>query len=88
MESGTLPPAQMLLHTNESQQQIPSDSPMNQFSDIYASRQSTQQNKTNKRKLDEIIDPSSTDFESLSSLKPQKTEQADSERSISRTGTR
>ncbi|CAF0881090.1 unnamed protein product [Rotaria sp. Silwood1] len=89
MESGTLPPATMLLHTNDSHQQISSsNSPMNQFSDIYLTRQSIQtNNKTNKRKLDELIDPSSTDFDSLSSLKPQKTEQIDSERSISRTGT-
>ena len=48
MESGTLPSATMLLHPNESHQQIPSaDSPMNQFSDIYSTRQSN--NKTNKR---------------------------------------
>ncbi|CAF1086883.1 unnamed protein product [Rotaria sordida] len=89
MESGTLPPATMLLHTNDSHQQISSsDSPMNQYSDIYLTRQSIQtNNKTNKRKLDELIDSSSTDFDSLSSLKPQKTEQIDSERSISRTGT-
>ncbi|CAF4120049.1 unnamed protein product [Rotaria magnacalcarata] len=89
MESGTLPPATMLLHANESHQQMSSsDSPMNQYSDIYVSRQSVQtNNKTNKRKLDELIDPSSVDFDSLSNLKPQKTEQIDSERSHSRTGT-
>ena len=87
MESGTLPPATMLLHPNEAHQQIPPpDSPMNQYSDIYSTRQSN--NKTNKRKLDEIVDTSSTDFDSSSSLKPQKTEQIDSERSLSRTGTR
>jgi hypothetical protein len=63
---------------------------MNQFSDIFSSKQSiqTNNNKTNKRKLDELVDPSSTDFDSSSSLKPQKTEQVDSERSLSRTGTR
>ncbi|CAF3801016.1 unnamed protein product, partial [Rotaria magnacalcarata] len=91
MESGTLPPPTMLLHSNESMQQISSsDSPMNAFSDIFSSRQSTQiNNKTNKRKLDELVDPSSIDFDpsSSSSLKPQKTEQIDSERSLSRTGT-
>lgn len=90
MESGTLPPATMLLHTNEPHQQIPSsDSPMNQYSDIYLTRQSVQaNNKTNKRKLDDFIDPSSAEFDSVPSLKPQKTEQSDPERSISRTGTR
>jgi hypothetical protein len=90
MESGTLPPATMLLHTNDFHQQIPSsDSPMNQFSDVYSSRQSIQtNNKTHKRKLDEFGDPSSTDFDSSFSLKPQRTEQIDSERSLSRTGTR
>ena len=72
----------MLLPTNDSHQQISSsDSSMNQLSDIYSSRQSIQ---TNKRKLDEFIDLSSTDFDSLSSLKPQKTEQIDSEKSINR----
>jgi hypothetical protein len=87
MESGTLPPATMLLHSNDSMPS--SDSPMNQFSDIFSSRQSLQiNNKTNKRKLDELVDPSSTDFDSSSSLKPQKTEQTDSERSLSRTGAR
>jgi len=90
MESGTLPPPTMLLHSNDSMQQIPSsDSPMNQFSDIFSSRQSLQtNNKTNKRKLDEFADPSSTDFDSSSSVKPQKTEQGDSERSLSRTENR
>jgi hypothetical protein len=89
MESGTLPPPTMLLHSNDSMQQIPSsDSSMNQFSDIFSSRQSVQtNNKTNKRKLDELADPLSTDFDS-SSIKPQKTEQLDPERSLSRTGTR
>lgn len=87
MESGTLPPATMLLHSNDFHP--PSDSPMNQFSDVYSTRQSVQtNNKTNKRKLDELADPSSTDFDSSFSLKPQKTEQNDSERSLSRTGTR
>jgi hypothetical protein len=91
MESGTLPPPTMLLHPNELMQQIPpSDSPMNQFSELFSSRQSVQtnNNKANKRKLDEFVDPSSTDFDSSSSLKPQKTEQGESERSLSRTGTR
>jgi hypothetical protein len=91
MESGTLPPPTMLLHPNELMQQIPpSDSPMNQFSELFSSRQSVQtnHNKANKRKLDEFVDPSSTDFDSSSSLKPQKTEQGESERSLSRTGTR
>jgi len=87
MESGTLPPATMLLHTNDFHP--PLDSPTNQFSDAYSSRQSVQTtNKTNKRKLDELADPSSTEFDSSFSLKPQKTEQIDSERSLSRTGTR
>lgn len=91
MESGTLPPPSMLLHPNEPIQPISSsDSPMNAFSDIFSSRQSNQiNNKTNKRKLDELVDPSSGDFDpSSSNLKPLKTEQADSERSLSRTGTR
>jgi hypothetical protein len=90
MESGTLPQPTMLLHSNDSMQQIPSsDSSMNQFSDIFSSRQSVQtNNKTNKRKLDDFADPSSTDFDSSSSIKPQKTEQGDPERSLSRTGTR
>lgn len=87
MDSGTLPSATMLLHTNESHQQNPpSDSPMNQYSDIYSSRPTN--NKTNKRKLDELGDPLSGEFESSSSIKPQKIEQAEPERSISRTGTR
>jgi hypothetical protein len=87
MESGPLPSATMLLHTNNSHQQISSvDSPMNQYSDIYSSRQTN--NKTNKRKLEELVDPSSTEFDSSSSLKPQKTDQNDVERSTSRTGTR
>lgn len=87
MDSGTLPPATMLLHTNDPHQQIPSaDSPMNQFADAYASRPAS--NKTNKRKLDDFVDPASAEFESASSVKPQKTEQSDSERSSSRTGTR
>jgi hypothetical protein len=87
MDSGTLPPATMLLHTNDSHQQISSsDSPMNQFSDIYSSRQT--HNKPNKRKLDELGDASSIDFDSSSSIKPQKIDQTESERSISRTGTR
>ena len=65
------------------QQIPPSDSPMNQFSDIFSSRQSVQTNaKTNKRKLDELVDPSSADFDSSSSIKPQKTEQGDPERSL------
>ncbi len=90
MESGILPSATMLLHTNDFHQQISSsDSPMNQYSDVYSSRQSVQtNNKTNKRKLDEFADPSSTEFDSSFSSKPQKTEQIDSERSLSRTGTR
>lgn len=90
MESGTLPQPIMLLHPNDSIQHISSsDSPMNQFSDIFSTRQSIQtNNKTNKRKLDELVDPSSTDFDLSSSLKPQKTEQIDTERSLSRTGTR
>ena len=94
MESGTLPPPTMLLHPNDSLQQMSaSHSPMNQFSDIFTSRQAAQvNNKTNKRKLDELVDPSSTDFDPSScAVKPQKTEshqQADSERSTSRTGTR
>jgi hypothetical protein len=90
MESGTLPPPTMLLHSNDSMQQISSsDSSMNQFSDIFSSRQSVQtNNKTNKRKLDEFVDPSSTDFDSSSSLKPQKLEHSEPERSLSRTGTR
>ncbi|CAF1524121.1 unnamed protein product [Adineta steineri] len=89
MESGTLPPATMLLHSNDSIHPMPpSDSPMNQFSDIFSSRQSVQlNNKTNKRKLDDFVDPSSTDFDSSSSIKPQKTEQNETERSLSRTGT-
>jgi len=89
MESGTLPPPTMLLHSNESMQQIPSsDSPMNQFSDIFSARQSVQSNsKNNKRKLDELADPSSNEFEPSSGLKPQKTDQAEPERSLSRTGT-
>jgi hypothetical protein len=90
MESGTLPPPTMSLHPNDSMQQIPSsDSPMNQFSDIFSSRPSLQSNnKTNKRKLDEFVDPSSTDFDSSPSLKPQKTDQSESERSLSRTENR
>ncbi|CAF1162060.1 unnamed protein product [Rotaria sp. Silwood1] len=88
MESGTLPPPTMLLHSNESIQHLSSsDSPMNPYSDLFSSRQSIPiNNKTNKRKIDELVDPSSTDFDS-SSLKPQKIEQVDSERSLSRTGT-
>lgn len=87
MESGTLPSATMLLHTNDFHP--PSDSPMNQYSDVYSIRQSVQtNNKTNKRKLDELADPSSTDFDPSFSLKPQKTEQNEPERSLSRTGTR
>jgi hypothetical protein len=90
MESGTLPPPTMLLHSNDSIQQMSSShSPMNQYSDIFPTRQSVQtNNKTNKRKLDEVVDPSITDFDSSSSLKPQKTERTDPERSLSRTGTR
>jgi hypothetical protein len=90
MESGTLPPPTMSLHPNDSMQQIPSsDSPMNQFSDIFSSRPSLQSNnKTNKRKLDEFVDPSSADFDSSPSLKPQKTDQGESERSLSRTENR
>ena len=90
MESGTLPPATMLLHSNEPIHPMPSsDSPMNQFSDIFSSRQPVQiSNKPNKRKLDELSDPSSTDLESSSAIKPQKTEQTEPERSLSRTGTR
>ena len=87
MDGGTLPSATMLLHTNDPHQQIPpQDSPMNQFADIYSSRPAN--NKTNKRKLDDYVDPASAEFESTSSIKPQKTEQIDSERSLSRTGTR
>ncbi|CAF0937102.1 unnamed protein product [Adineta ricciae] len=89
MESGTLPPATMLLHSNEPIHPMPSsESPMNQFSDIFSSRPPVQiSNKPNKRKLDELSDPSSTDLESLSAIKPQKTEQTEPERSLSRTGT-
>lgn len=85
MENGTLPPPTMSLHSNDPMQPIPpSDSPMNQYSDIFSSRQAGQtNNKTHKRKLDELVDPSSTDFES-SVLKPQKTDQNESERSLSR----
>ena len=95
MESGTLPlptttttatTTGMLLHSNEPI--ALSDSPMNQYSDIFSSRQLVQtNNKTNKRKLDELVDPLSIDYDSSSSLKPQKTEQTDTERSLSRTGT-
>ncbi|CAF1661785.1 unnamed protein product, partial [Adineta ricciae] len=86
MDSGILPSAAMLLHTSESHQQNPpSDSPMNQYSDIYAPRPAN--NKSNKRKLDELGDPSSAEFASSPSVKPQKTEQAEPERSLSRTGT-
>ena len=90
MESGTLPPPTMSLHPNDSMQQIhSSDSSMNQFSDIFSSRQSIQaNNKTNKRKLDEFVDPLSTDFDASPALKPQKTDQSELERSLSRTGTR
>ncbi len=90
MESGTLPPASMLLHTNEFQQQIPlMDSPMNQFSDPYLSRPTGQtNNKTNKRKLDDLTDSASTEFDSSFALKPQKTDQIEPERSLSRTGAR
>ncbi|UJR28641.1 hypothetical protein I4U23_009873 [Adineta vaga] len=89
MESGTLPPATMLLHSNESLHAMPSsDSPLNQFSDIFSARQSIQiNNKTNKRKLDELGDPSPNDVDSSSAIKPQKTEQTEPERSLSRTGT-
>ncbi len=90
MESGTLPPPTMSLHPNDSMQPIPSsDSPMNQYSDIFSSRSSLQtNNKTNKRKLDELVDPSSTDFDSSPTLKPQKTDQNEPERSLSRTENR
>lgn len=89
MESGTLPPPTMSLHPNDPMQPIPpSDSPMNQFPDVFSSRQPIQtNNKTNKRKLDELVDPSSTEFDS-SSVKPQKTDQHESERSLSRTENR
>jgi hypothetical protein len=90
MESGTLPPPTMLLHSNDSFQNMSSaHSPMNQYSDLFASKQTVQAtNKTTKRKFDDIVDPSSEDFDSLgSALKPQKIEQSnpDSERSLSRT---
>ena len=90
MESGTLPPPTttgMLLHSNEPI--ALSDSPMNSYSDIFSSRSSIQtNNKTNKRKLDELVDPSTIEFDSSSSsLKPQKTEQIDIERTLNRTGT-
>ena len=103
MESETLPSTTttttMLLHTNDYQQQSPassSDTPMNQFSDVYPSRQSTQTNnnnnnnnsKTNKRKLDEIADPTAAEFDGSYSLKPPKIDQNEPERSLSRTGTR
>ena len=91
MESGTLSAATMLLHTNEFHQQIPSsDSSMNQYSDGgYSSRQTVQStNKTNKRKLDEIADPSSTEFDPSFAIKPSKPDQNEQERSLSRTGTR
>ena len=105
MESETLPSTTttttMLLHTNDYQQQSQSpasssDTPMNQFSDVYPSRQSTQTNnnnnnnnsKTNKRKLDEIADPTAAEFDASYSLKPPKIDQNEPERSLSRTGTR
>jgi hypothetical protein len=93
MESGTLPPPTMLLHSNDSFQPMSSaHSPMNQYSDIFSSKHSLQTStKSTKRKFDDLVDPSSVDFDaSGSSVKPQKVEQqnVDPERSLSRTGTR
>lgn len=90
MSNGILPPASMLLHTNESQTNLnPNDSSMNSYPDLFNGRTSATNNgKTNKRKIDEIADTSSNDLESSSIIKPQKTDQNDSERTSSRTGTR
>ena len=103
MESETLPSTTttttMLLHTNDYQQQSPassSDTPMNQFSDVYPSRQSTQTNnnnnnnnsKTKKKKLKEIADPTAAEFYESYSLKTPKINQNQPKRTLSRTGTR
>ena len=96
MESGTLPPPTMLLHSNDSFQSMSqSHSPINQYSDVYSNKSNLPNNNTNnktiKRKFDDLVDPTLTDFDSSGSVvKPQKTEQqtTDPERSSSRTGTR
>lgn len=91
MQSGPLPPASMLLHTNESNHSTlnPNDSPMNSYADLFNSRPSAANNgKANKRKLDELGDSSSTDLDSSSTLKPQKTDPNDSDRTLTRTDTR
>lgn len=90
MDSGTLPTGNMLLNTNDSHHSIANnDSSMTQYSELFGSRPSgPSTTKTNKRKLEELVDPSSNEFDPSSTLKPQKTDQPDPERTISRTGTR